>query len=317
MNVTPRTRGAYIDFDQIAGYHLHTHLLKLKRNRNAFAQLAGPYKTRIRGRGLEFEDVRIYQSGDDVRSIDWRVSARTNVPHIKQFTEEKERPVLIAVDQRQHMFFGSQCALKSVVAADIAAMIAWAVNHKGDRLGGLLFNNERHQDFRPQQQKKHILRFLFELSAFNQSLSGFVPEQGLALTDIFLEIKRLVKPGMQVFIISDFYDLQPSDESLLHQISRKAEIIALKPFDLLEYQLPTQGLYRISNGQQESTLDADNKHNHQLYQREYEQHADFIKTSFGQAQAPVIPIATSDEPLAILQQYLGHTDLIHDFAEGI
>ncbi len=133
--------------------------------------LAGLLTSKFRGRGTDFAEVRVYQPGDDVRTIDWRVTARTQIPHTKLFQEEKERPVLILVDQSISMFFGSQVAFKSVVAAEAAALIAWTNLDRGDRVGGIVFNENLHREIRPRRSKHSVLRLLHEINDFNHLLS--------------------------------------------------------------------------------------------------------------------------------------------------
>ena len=133
--------------------------------------LAGLLTSNFRGRGTDFAEVRVYQPGDDVRTIDWRVTARTQTPHTKMFQEEKERPVLILVDQSISMFFGSQVAFKSVIAAEAAALIAWTNLDRGDRVGGIVFNENQHREIRPRRSKHSVLRLLHEINDFNHLLS--------------------------------------------------------------------------------------------------------------------------------------------------
>ncbi len=132
--------------------------------------LAGLMTSRFRGRGIDFAEVRVYQPGDDIRTIDWRVTARTGVAHTKLFQEERERPVLLLVDQSSSMYFGSRVMFKSVLAARTAALLAWAVLERGDRIGGIVFSEHGHREIRPRRNKHAVLRLLNELHGFNQAL---------------------------------------------------------------------------------------------------------------------------------------------------
>ena len=130
-----RLQGAYISQAELINARFAAKDIKLHQRRKALSLLAGPNKTNFRGRGLDFEEVRAYQAGDDIRTIDWRVTARTGKAYTKLFQEERERPVLIVSDQRQPMFFGSQHCFKSVSACYLSALLAWSGLNNGDRVG--------------------------------------------------------------------------------------------------------------------------------------------------------------------------------------
>src|SRR5210317_2342592 len=122
--------------------------------------LSGRHASRLRGRGLNFEELRHYRPGDDIRTMDWKVTNRTGKPHVRVYTEERERPVLLVVDQRVSMFFGSQRAMKSAVAAEIAALAAWRVLSVGDRVGAILFNDSRTIEAKPSRNERKIIGWL-------------------------------------------------------------------------------------------------------------------------------------------------------------
>ena len=131
----------------------------------------GGYVSPYRGRGMEFEEVRAYQPGDDIRNMDWRVTARTGRPHTKLFREERERPVLFLVDLGPSMAFGTRVAFKSVVAARAAALLAWAARDNGDRIGGIVFAGKRHRELRPAARERGMLPFSRHWSTCNSPVS--------------------------------------------------------------------------------------------------------------------------------------------------
>jgi uncharacterized protein (DUF58 family) len=133
--------------------------------------LAGRHASRLRGRGLAFEELRHYVQGDDVRTIDWKATARLRSPHVRVYNEERDRPVLLVVDQRRPMFFGSRRAMKSVTAAEIAALGAWRALAAGDRVGGIVFNEDEIIDLRPHGSQTRVLRLLHEVARLNQALA--------------------------------------------------------------------------------------------------------------------------------------------------
>ncbi len=305
MSYQERSLGAYADLEHLASYQLAARHLPLRKQNRALSHLSGPFKTIIRGRGMEFEDVRLYQSGDDIRSIDWRVTARIGKPHTKQFREEREKPVLVVIDQRQNMFFGSQQAMKSVLASDLAAYICWAAFHKGDRVGGLVFNDDSHREVRPRRQRKTILQFLQYLVDFNRSLNNHPGQQKHSLKETLKELKRIARPGTQVFFISDFHDLNDDCSALLHDLSRHCEIIAIQTYDELETRLPPAGIYSATNGNEKIRFDSRNKKSCEKYQEDFTQHCSNLKALLGKFRIPLIPVSTAQAPLDILQQYFG------------
>ena len=133
--------------------------LNLQHSKNR-AQQSGAYMSRFKGRGMEFDEARLYQPGDDIRSIDWRVTARTGKTYTKVFREERERPVFISVDDRLTMHFATRGVFKSVLAAKLAGLLAWAAEHHGDRIGGQLFSEHDCYELKPQNGRHAVLRFL-------------------------------------------------------------------------------------------------------------------------------------------------------------
>ncbi|MDP3875493.1 MAG: DUF58 domain-containing protein [Methylobacter sp.] len=205
---------------------------------------SGGYVSRFKGRGMEFEEARMYQPGDDIRSIDWRVTARTGKPHTKLFREERERPVFISVDNRQAMHFATRGVFKSVLAAKLAALLAWAAQHHGDRIGGQLFTASECRELKPQNGKHAVLRFL---NALSESVDG--KQTGLAAMSLEQVLARLMqhaRPGSLVYIISDFRGINEQVENHLAKLSRHCEVVLIFVYDALESQLPEQGRYRFT-----------------------------------------------------------------------
>ena len=184
------------------------HQLPLKSKR-VLSRLNGNFISPFKGRGMEFDESRPYQPGDDIRSIDWRVTARSGKTHTKLYREERERPVLIWVDLRKPMFFASQGMFKSVLAAKAAALLAWSSTQHNDRLGGIIFSEEQHNELRPKRGKSATLHFLQQLAKH----SAWDKNNRNAMTDSIIEsqsaehalnrLRRVAKPGSLIFLISD------------------------------------------------------------------------------------------------------------------
>lgn len=223
--------------------------------------LAGKHASKIRGRGLDFEEVRKYVPGDDIRNIDWRVTARTRITSTKVFTEEKEKPVLAITDMTQGMFFGSQVYTKSFIAAQMVAISAFKVLKNGDRFGGLIFNNDDYRVFAPQRSRKVVLQYLQKLVEESQTLAS--SEKNIHQKEELLEkaLRRTLSMATHdylIIIISDFYDLSAKSKKSLIQLSKHNDVILARINDPLEEKLPKDKIV-LSDGDLQLLWDAGKK----------------------------------------------------------
>ncbi|MDP0588991.1 MAG: DUF58 domain-containing protein [Candidatus Endonucleobacter bathymodioli] len=265
--------GIYSELKELIQLRLKARKLNIFRNTVPKSQLAGGSLSSYKGRGIDFDEVRAYQPGDDIRTIDWRVTARRSKPHTKVFREERERPVLIILDQSHSLFFGSQLNFKSVTACEIAAMLSWATLYHGDRIGGVIFNEKSLCNIRPKHSKTALIHFLQKAEELNNQLHlSAAPSQ--APTGYFSKAlrhaRRVAHPGTQIFIISDFKDLNDDATQLMAQLRRHCEIIAFQISDPLEQELPKPDTYVVTNGVHRYTLDS-RKRNHRQQFRDYQQ----------------------------------------------
>jgi uncharacterized protein (DUF58 family) len=212
---------------------------------------SGGYVSRFKGRGMEFEEARIYQPGDDIRSIDWRVTARSGEPHTKLFREERERPVFVSVDNRLAMHFATRGVFKSVLAAKLAGLLAWAAQHHGDRIGGQIFTDTGCRELKPQNGRHAVLRFLNAIvsevaSTIDGQKSVAHPTAAtITLEQVLARLMQHARPGSRVYIISDFRGINDQVESYLAKLSRHCEVVLIFVYDPLESQLPEKGRYRF------------------------------------------------------------------------
>jgi len=218
------------------------------------SRLTGKHRSRLRGRGLDFEEVRNYAFGDDIRAIDWKVTARTRKPHTKVYTEERERPVFLIVDQSSSMFFGSQRYMKSVIAAEAAAVSAWKVLAVGDRVGGIVFDDESFEDVKPKRNQKAVLHFLKLIVDKNRKLNtkNFSNDNAGMLNKILAQTLRFITHDFLVIIFSDFYDANSGTIKYLKQIAQHNDVIAGIVKDDMEYELTARMI--ISNGSEQINL---------------------------------------------------------------
>mgnify|MGYP003867539183 FL=1 len=152
--------GPYCNLPQLMKLRWSVKHLCLPKAKSVSRPQTGQHMSRFKGRGMEFAEVRVYQPGDDVRSIDWRVTARRQTPHTKIFNEERERPLLVVCDQSQSQFFGSQYTFKSVRAAEVAALFSWTALEHNDRVGGIVFSERGHREVKPARNRKSIMKLL-------------------------------------------------------------------------------------------------------------------------------------------------------------
>ncbi len=296
--------GAYCELPQLIQQRHSGQQLNLLRRNRALSLLSGPNKSNFRGRGIDFEEVRSYQPGDDIRTIDWRVTARTGSPHTKIFREERERPVLIVTDLGNSMFFGSQRCLKSVLACHTSALLGWAALGQGDRVGGLVFNNVGHREVRPKRSRTSVLSLLNILVESCKALPIYPAGQPVNFADMLSEVRRISRPGTSIYLISDFKEAT-SDAAMdnLYQLSRHTELTALHCSDPLEQQLPASGLYRVTNGASEADLFTGKRALRRQYQQDYQQALLSLRNAYGKLGIPLIELTTASDPLDQLQPY--------------
>jgi uncharacterized protein (DUF58 family) len=242
-------QGAYISLPQLLALRHKSVRINQAQSTKVMGSQSGIKLSKVKGRGIDFAEVRAYQPGDDIRAIDWRVTARKNKPHTKIFREERERPALIYVDQSQHMFFGSTQRLKSVAAAELAGRIAWQTLAAGDRIGGIVIGNEEQTLFRPFRTTRAVGRLLNQIASANQTLtrSAFIDTQESKFSGLE-QLRRLTQSNYRIFIISDFSGDIESWSEQIKQLARHNHVTLLHIQDPLDKELPPADHYVITDG---------------------------------------------------------------------
>jgi uncharacterized protein (DUF58 family) len=301
-NLNQSVRGVYSSTQDLLRLRHLVQDLTLTTQRNSSALMNGPQRTHFRGRGMEFAEVRPYQPGDDIRTIDWRVTARTQAPHTKLFQEERERPVYVMVDLRAPMFFGSRVQFKSVFATELAAIIGWIAQTNNDRIGGLLFNDQQQNDIRAKRGKHAVLQLLHQLLTYNHALnSPLPPPHSLRLEDMLTDLRRVAKPGSAVFILSDFHDFNPDCRKPLTSLAKHCDLALVHIYDPLERQLPKKGVLSVTNGRQKRLLDTGSKKLQHEFSEHFNRLLTELRTACVDAAVPLIdaPVNQSAEQLAL------------------
>jgi len=271
---------------------------------------------------MDYLESRSYQPGDDVRSMDWRVTARAGSPYVKMYEEERERPVMLLVDFNPGMFFATRGAFKSVIAARLAALIAWAGVANGDRIGGLVFNG-KHLELQPRGGSKgalHLFRLLVQAAdpvAGTQAIvnmqqhtapqpgdnQGHGSEQN-SLGSALQRCRRVSRPGSLIFILSDFYQLNEETKAELLKLRQHNDVVAIQIIDPLELTPPPSARYGVSDGQDDGIIDTRKRSQRNDYLVWCKQHHAEIEQTMRKRAIPLLQAATTDDVGAALRQFM-------------
>ncbi len=268
--------------------------------------LVGRHASKLRGRGLNFEELRHYRVGDDIRTMDWKVTNRTRKPHVRVYTEERERPVMLLVDQRQSMFFGSARRMKSVVAAEVAALAGWRVLSVGDRVGALVFNDEFIHEIKPRRSRSTVLQILQHTLDMNHLLAaGRDQYRGtVQLNHCLREAERLCGHDYLLVLISDMAGWNDETVKRIKRLSRHNDIIAAQIYDPLEKQLPNHQLV-VSDGALQIEVDARKEALQQQYTEHFISEVEFLQRELKKYQVPILSIDTIEPAQLQIRNAIG------------
>jgi uncharacterized protein (DUF58 family) len=274
---------------------VHARNLSLSGRKKASSAISGLHDSRFRGRGMDYQESRVYQSGDDIRNMDWLVTARTGVPHTKLFQEERERPIHIIMDSNQSMSFGTRKEFKSVTAAKAAALLAWAAVKNGDRVGVMSYGKNGIHHEKPVGGKRGMMRLIAHLvqadAAENKAQN---PDKNTLLQDALKRLRTIVRPGSLIIIVSDFYHLGSEVKRHLVQLNKHNDVLALFITDNFEISTPLPGVYGINNGEKSVVLNANKDNDVRTMQQKQSHHLDVIFENIQKSGVAVIPIMTND-----------------------
>jgi uncharacterized protein (DUF58 family) len=306
-DAAPTEPGVYVDLEHLITLEQRGKRVSLLPRQPVHSLLSGRYASRMRGRGLNFEEIRDYRTGDDVRSIDWKVTARLQKPHVRVFNEERDREGLLVADQRLSMFFGSRLAMKSVTAAETAAVIAWRILNVGDRVGGVVFNDGDIVEVRPKRSRRTVLQFLHTLVAQNQALGvgrGITRAPG-NLNKALDRIRRLAVHDATVVILSDFDGADETTRQTVAAIAAHNTVVAVLVHDPLQSEIPEAGRMTVTDGELQIMLDAGHG---EMRRNILEMSQTRLQSVFAWTRefgVPVLPLSTAEEPVKQLHHLLG------------
>ena len=306
-----RDAATHIDLPDLIRLQADARALKLPSARPARARQSGLQRSPQKGRGMAFAEVRQYQPGDDIRSIDWRVTARRQSPHTKLYEEERERPVLLLCDLGSSLFFASTGAYKQVRCAQVASILAWLALWAGDQVGGIVFNEQKMAVLRPARRKKSVLRLL-DVLAEQQHKPGDdiqsaieTPAYQNPLDQALQEARRVAHTGSRIFVISDFLRITDETASLLGALARHTQVNALRIVDPLEQALPEQGRFAIAGPDGPVWFNAGNPRFQAAWREKVESHEAALSACFQKSGVMSATLSTGDDPAAALKPLLG------------
>ncbi|MBO3276560.1 DUF58 domain-containing protein [Pseudomonas schmalbachii] len=306
MHTQPAPAGVCITLAELIEMRHRVREVQLFSTPARRSPLIGLHHSRLRGRGVDFDQVRIYQAGDDVRNIDWRVTARTLEPHTKLFHEERERPVFILVEQSQRLFFGSGLLFKSVLAAQAAAFIGWSALAHNDRIGGLVFSDSECHEIKPRRSKKSLLQLLNLIVRANHGLLAGTAQNGHGdgFGTALRRVREVLRPGSLVLILCDERALSDTVEQQLALLARHTDLILLPLSDPLDQALPAAGLLRFAEGPAHLELDTHIDEQRLAYRALGEARRERWQRLAQRLGVPLLPLTTQEELVDQLRDLL-------------
>lgn len=309
--------GVYVDLQELIALEQRGRRVSFLPRQPVHSLLAGRYASRMRGRGLNFEEIRDYRPGDDVRSIDWKVTARLRKPHVRVFNEERDRQGLLVIDQRLSMFFGSRLAMKSVTAAQAGAICAWRILAAGDRIGGLVFNDTDMEEVRPERARHTVLHLLSQIVARNQMLGvgrGIVSHPDM-LNRALDRVRRLAPHDATVIVISDFDGADEATHDIIADLSRHNSVIALLVHDPLQSELPASARMTVTDGELQIVLEVGRESVRKNIREVTEARLRSVFAWTRELGVPVLPLSAAEETARQIQKLIGQLPALNGRSE--
>lgn len=257
--------GLYVSVEELAEMRRFVPYMRRMHNRRAFSHQAGEVKSAFKGRGMELEEIRAYTFGDDVRDIDWRVTARKQSPYTKLYNEEKDREIYVWLDLSPQMIFGTRRELKSVAAAKIAALLGWMALENKDRFGCVIFDGKDSWLYKPQNNRGQLTVIFKKISILSRNaLQNTAASQESRSKSLKL-LEQNAKNQAAVFVLSDFSPFDEEAQRRLAALAKKTRLYLVDVFDVLEEIAPKPGEYMASYGGKQLVIDSSSK----AYRRDY------------------------------------------------
>ena len=300
--------GIYVQMDELVRLQHKASGFSFLPRQPVHSILSGRHSSKLRGRGLNFEELRDYLPGDDTRNIDWKVTARTRKPHVRIYTEEKDRNVWLLVDQRVNMFFGSQYRMKSVVAAETAAISAWRVLSVGDRVGAMVFNDSEIAVVPPHRSRERVMQILKHVTRQNQALSADTnltpgPEK---LNAALKQVSALARHDCLVCLITDANGINAETRKHVTRLSEHNDVLTAFIYDPLEAEMPTAGRLRFTDGTGQLEADTSDRRLRRDFKNIFEKKMERLQSASQRFSMPVLPLDTIKPVPDQLRDAFGH-----------
>ncbi|MCX7554305.1 DUF58 domain-containing protein [Marinicella sp. S1101] len=280
----------------------HARQFNLTSIKKASSAISGLHDSRFRGRGMDYQESRIYQNGDDIRNMDWRVTARTGIAHTKLFQEERERPTYLVVDANDSMRFGTKKQFKSVLASKVAALLGWSSVQQGDRIGIMSFGSNGLHIGKATAGKRGMMGVISHLIKAFDSVGK--NQEHHPLDQALKQLRTIIRPGSLVIIVSDFQTLGDESKRHLLQLRKHNDVLAVKVSDPFENQLPLPALYGVQTSQRAKVLNTQLDRTQKAMRERQSRHIQALKDNIIKAGVPLIPIQTSDNWVSTLKNGL-------------
>ena len=296
----------YADLDELIRLRHKSSGFSFLPRQPVHSVLSGRHASRLRGRGLNFEELREYLPGDDSRTIDWRVTARTGDPHVRVYTEERDRPVWLLVDQRSSMFFGSRGSMKSVTAAELAAVGAWRVLSQGDRVGAVLFNDSEETVIPPHRSADRVMRILGEVVRMNRQLAADSrPANPSGLNKALTRAASLAPHDALVCVVSDGFGMDAETRRAVTNITAHNDVLFAFVHDPLEANLPDAGQGVMTDGAHRLSVDTGSKSLRKGFAKTFAEREGRVQSVSRRHAVPVLSISTDGDVLDQVRRQLG------------
>lgn len=300
-------QGVRVSLPELMALEFKVRGLNLLARQPRASILAGSHGSRLRGRGLDFEELRRYLPGDDLRALDWRASSRLGKPFVKTYREERDRPALLVVDQRMNMFFGSVRSFKSVVAAELAALLGWIAWQAGDRLGGLVFNDQAIEFISPRRSRQNMATLLGAVARQNAALAAdnLVEEAPQQLDKALRHCLHSAGHDHLICIISDFAGSSDNTLHLLRELATHNDVLALQIYDPLALKLPAHGRVLVTQGQLQVELSLDRSKVRKPLGDYLQGRLRDVAQMLRRSRIPLLMFSTGEDSLVQLRRELG------------
>lgn len=298
--------GVYADLTELVKLEFKAAGFSFLPRQPVHSILAGRHASRLRGRGLNFEEIRRYLPGDDIRNMDWRVTARMRKPHVRVYTEERDRPCLLVVDQRRGMFFGSRRRMKSVAAAELAALAVWRVFLSGDRVGAVVFNDEEVIEIPPHRSRRRVMEILNAIVRMNHALGreDTPPSAPGMINRALQRAARLARHDCLVGLIAGAGGAD--EESVEHstRIAAHNDMIVAYVYDPLEQSLPPASGLILSQEGRQLEVDGGDSRLQRGFETQFHERMDWFRRITRQRETPLLPVSTGRDVAEQLRDLL-------------